>query len=91
MLWWLPLSILLEFVIGWLWSATSSVWPGAMLHAGSNLVASVGMLYVFGDSVGINTTTLLLCAGLLPFVAVIVLTGHTGGTRTNRRIARPQA
>ncbi|WP_199254590.1 CPBP family intramembrane glutamic endopeptidase [Mycolicibacterium mengxianglii] len=85
MLWWLPLSILLEFIIGWLWSATGSVWPGAMLHGGCNLVASVGMLSVFGDTASINAATFLLCAGLLPFVAAIVLAGHTGGSRTYRR------
>jgi hypothetical protein len=88
MLWWLPMSILLEFLIGWLWSATDSVWPGAMLHAGANLVASIGMLNVFGDAVGINAASMLLCAGLLPFVAVILLTGHTGGPRASRRPAR---
>ncbi|MGP4056423.1 CPBP family intramembrane glutamic endopeptidase [Mycobacterium sp. 4D054] len=81
MLWWLPLSILLEFLIGWLWSATDSVWPGAMLHAGSNLVASAGMLHVFGDTVGINDTTFLLCVGLLPFVTVIVISRNTGGPK----------
>lgn len=85
MLWWLPLSILLEFIIGWLWSATGSVWPGAMLHGGINLVASAGMQGVFGDAVGADAATLLLCAGLLPFVAAIVLAGHTGGSRSNRR------
>ena len=88
MLWWLPMSILLEFLIGWLWSATGSVWPGAMLHAGANLVASIGMLNVFGDAVGVNAASMLLCAGLVPFVAVILLTGHTGGPRVGRRPAR---
>jgi hypothetical protein len=78
MLWWLPLCVLLEFVIGWLWSATGSVWPGAMLHAGTNLVASAGMTAVLGDAVSHAGATLLLCAGLLPFVTVIVLAGHTG-------------
>lgn len=84
MAWWLPLSILLEFLIGWLWSATGSVWPGAMLHAGGNLVATQGMLLVFGDTTGINQATVLLCAGLLPFVAVIVISGHTAGSRSHR-------
>ena len=88
MLWWLPLSILLEFIIGWLWSATGSVWPAAMLHAGSNLVAAMGMTQIFGDTVGVNATTALLCAGLVPFVAVIVLTGHTGGRATRGGRAR---
>lgn len=84
MLWWLPLSILLEFLIGWLWSETASVWPGAMLHAGTNMVASLGMTMVFGDAVGITGTTVLLCAALLPFVLLVILTGHTGGKRLAR-------
>lgn len=79
MLLWLPLSILLEFLIGWLWSETGSVWPGAMLHAGANMVASLGMMVVFGDAVGITGTTVLLCAALVPFVLAVVLTGHTAG------------
>ncbi len=40
MLLWLPLSVLLEFVIGWLWSRSRSVWPPAILHGGSNLVVA---------------------------------------------------
>jgi hypothetical protein len=79
MLLWLPLSILLEFLIGWLWSETGSVWPGAMLHAGANMVASLGMIVVFGDAVGITATTVLLCAALVPFVLAVILTGHTAG------------
>ncbi len=43
MLLWLPLSVLLEFVIGWLWSRSRSVWPPAILHGGSNLVVAVGL------------------------------------------------
>ncbi len=82
---WVPLSILLEFVIGWLWSETGSVWPGAMLHAGSNLVASQGMSLVLGDAFGPSAPMLLLCAGLVPFVAAIVLSGHTAGPRHARR------
>ncbi|WNG87590.1 CPBP family intramembrane glutamic endopeptidase [Mycobacterium sp. ITM-2016-00317] len=78
MLWWVPMSILLEFVIGWLWSGTGSVWPPAMLHAGANLVASLGMFHVFGGTVGVSATSFLLCAGLLPFVAAIVITGRVG-------------
>jgi hypothetical protein len=76
MLLWLPLSVLLEFLIGWLWSRTKSVWPGAMLHAGSNLVVSQGMAIVLGDTFSSNVTTLLLCAGLIPFVLAVVLSGH---------------
>lgn len=85
MLLWLPLSVLLEFLIGWLWSESASVWPGAMLHAGSNLVVALGMTLVFGDAVGVTTTTILLCAGLVPFVLAVVVTGHTGGARRRVR------
>ncbi|MGE2834742.1 CPBP family intramembrane glutamic endopeptidase [Mycobacterium sp. SMC-4] len=84
MVWWLPLSILLEFLIGWLWSATASVWPGAMLHAGSNLVTSMGMMHVFGDTIDMNATTVLLCVGLIPFAVVILSAGRTEGPRTFR-------
>lgn len=74
MVWWIPLSILLEFLIGWMWSGCGSVWPGAMLHAGSNLVAAVGTMHVFGDRVGVNESTALLCVGLAPFVAAVLWT-----------------
>lgn len=82
---WLPLSILLEFLIGWLWVETGSVWPGAMLHAGSNLVVSMGMMLVLGDTVGANLTTVLLCAGLLPFVLVVLIGGHRRAVRVRPR------
>lgn len=74
MVWWIPLSILLEFLIGWMWSGCWSVWPGAMLHAGSNLVAALGTMHVFGDRVGVNESTALLCVGLAPFVAAVLWT-----------------
>ncbi|MFF1555532.1 CPBP family intramembrane glutamic endopeptidase [Rhodococcus erythropolis] len=82
MLLWIPLSILLEFIIGWLWQETRSVWPGAMLHAGSNLVASQGIYLVLGESFGTNAVTLFLCAGLTPFVVAIIARGHTGNRHT---------
>lgn len=91
MLLWLPLSILLEFLIGWLWVETGSVWPGAMLHAGSNLVVSMGMLLVFGDTVGANLTTILLCLGLLPFVLIMVLGGQRRAEKRPRRCGTDHA
>ncbi len=81
MILWLPLSILLEFVIGSLWSTTGSVWPGAMVHAGSNLVAAQGMSLILGDTFNSNITTLLMCAGLIPFVVAMVRNGHAAATR----------
>ncbi|MEU5844538.1 CPBP family intramembrane glutamic endopeptidase [Rhodococcus sp. NPDC047139] len=86
MLLWVPLSVLLEFIIGWLWSQTGSVWPAAMLHAGCNLVASQGLYLILGDSFGAGATTLLLCAGLTPFVVAVVATGHIGAARGWARV-----
>lgn len=90
MLLWIPLSVLLEFIIGWLWSQTSSVWPGAMLHAGSNLVVSQGLYLIVGDSFSTNAVTLLLCAGLTPFVLAIVASGHTGQAHTMPHATKPK-
>lgn len=85
MLLWLPLSILLEFLIGWLWAESGSVWPGALLHAGCNLVAAVGMDQAFGHQMSVTATTLIYCAALVPFVLVVIATGHLG------RPHRPQS
>lgn len=79
---WVPLCVLLEFLIGWLWSETGSVWPGAMLHAGNNLIASAGISFIFDDAIGATLGTILLCAGCVPFVLAVVLSGHTGGVAT---------
>lgn len=79
MLLWLPLSILLEFVIGWLWSETGSVWASSMLHAGVNLVVALGMAGFMGDEVGAFAQTVLMCVALLPVVGCVVATGRTAG------------
>ena len=76
---WIPLSVLLEFLIGWLWMRSGSVWPPAMMHAGSNLVVAMGIGYVLTQS-GVDDTeagamtlsTLLMCAAMLPVVLVII-------------------
>ncbi len=84
MLLWLPLSIELEFLIGWLWGRSRSVWPPAILHGGSNLVVAVG-LEAFADSAEPSgaTTTLLMCAAYLPVVVWIVVAARLG--RNDRR------
>ncbi|WP_433609201.1 lysostaphin resistance A-like protein [Prescottella agglutinans] len=73
MLMWLPLSVLLEFVIGWLWSRSGSVWPPAILHGGSNLVVAVGLGRFADPGAPANAVTLLMCAAYLPVVACIVV------------------
>ncbi|MDH6282549.1 CPBP family intramembrane glutamic endopeptidase [Prescottella agglutinans] len=72
MLMWLPLSVLLEFVIGWLWGRSGSVWPPAILHGGSNLVVAVGIGRFVDPGAHTNTVTLLMCAAYVPVVACIV-------------------
>ncbi|PTR24164.1 CAAX prenyl protease-like protein [Rhodococcus sp. OK519] len=72
MLLWIPLSVLLEFVIGWLWSRSGSVWPSAILHGGSNLVVAVGLERLVGSGGHASAVTLLMCAAYVPVVACIV-------------------
>lgn len=72
MLLWLPLSVLLEFVIGWLWSRSGSVWPPAILHGGSNLVVAVGLDRFVASDADASAVTLLMCAAYVPVVACIV-------------------
>ncbi|MGI5217146.1 CPBP family intramembrane glutamic endopeptidase [Nocardia sp. CA-290969] len=75
MLMWLPLSIELEFVIGWLWTRSGSVWPPAILHGGSNLVIALGLEVFVGDAGPSGAaTTLLMCAAYSPVVAWIIVT-----------------
>ncbi|WP_040791748.1 CPBP family intramembrane glutamic endopeptidase [Nocardia paucivorans] len=82
MLLWLPLSILLEFVIGWLWVRGGSVWPAAILHSGSNLVVAAGLeRFVDGPDTMATATTLLMCVAYLPVVAWIVVTTRRDGSR----------
>ncbi|MGV9638236.1 CPBP family intramembrane glutamic endopeptidase [Nocardia rhamnosiphila] len=82
MLLWLPLSIELEFVIGWLWTRSGSVWPPALLHGGSNLVLALGLELFAGtaDPSG-AATTLLMCAAYSPVVAWIVVATKRGDSR----------
>ncbi|WP_280457671.1 CPBP family intramembrane glutamic endopeptidase [Nocardia carnea] len=82
MLLWLPLSIELEFLIGWLWTRSGSVWPPALLHGGSNLVVALGLeLFVGNAGPSGASITLLMCAAYLPVVAWIVVTTRLGGPR----------
>lgn len=62
-----------------------SVWPGAILHAGCNLTASVGMENAFGQHVSVTTSTLIYCAALLPFVIAVLCRGHLDESRSSSR------
>lgn len=78
---WLVLSVLLEFLLSWLWFSSGSVWPACLLHAGSNLVIASGMTLVLGEHVNVNLTTALMCLAYAPLVLWIVATGHAGRGR----------
>lgn len=85
MLLWLPLSIELEFLIGWLWARSGSVWPPALLHGGSNLVVALGLeMFVGRAGPSSASTTLLMCAAYLPVVAWVLVTTRLGTPRNAR-------
>ena len=75
---WLVVSVVLEFVISWLWFSSGSVWPSCVLHAGSNLVVSAGMIEAHGEGVNVNVSAALMCLAYLPLVVWIIATGHVG-------------
>lgn len=75
---WLVLSVVLEFLISWLWFASGSVWPSCLLHGGANLVVSGGMLEMVGQDANVNVTTTVLCLAYLPLVIWIIASGHAG-------------
>lgn len=93
---WLVLSVVLEFLISWLWFSSGSVWPSCMLHAGSNLVLASGMTLVHGEDVNVNVTTAIMCLAYLPVVVWIIASGHAGRAsgppgpagKTGRPVAR---
>jgi uncharacterized protein len=75
---WLVLSVVLEFLISWLWFSSGSVWPSCLLHAGCNLIISEGMLEVHGEQVNVNVSAALMCLAFLPLVIWIIASGHVG-------------
>lgn len=80
MLLWVPLSILLEFLIGWLWAGSGSVWPSAIIHGGNNLIVSVSLSNSL-PGVDSNVLTILGCLALVPFVAWVIIARKAGGAR----------
>ena len=90
---WLVVSVVLEFVISWLWFSSGSVWPSCLLHAGSNLVVSAGMIEVHGEDVNVNVSAAVMCLAYLPLVVWIIATGHVGDRsahRAGQSSSRPQ-
>jgi membrane protease YdiL (CAAX protease family) len=76
MLLWLPLSILLEFIIGFVWGRTGSVWPSTIVHGGGNLVVAVGLDTLTGSALSITTSTLVYLAAMAPVVTALLVWGQ---------------
>lgn len=89
---WLVLSVVLEFLISWLWFSSGSVWPSCLLHGGSNLIISGGILEVVGDQGNVSVSAALMCLAYLPLVIWVIASGHVGdrsAARTYVPTSRP--
>lgn len=75
MLLWIPLSILLEFLIGFVWGRTQSVWPLTIVHGGGNLVVAAGIDTFTNSAMSITTSTLLYIMAMAPFVTALLIWG----------------
>lgn len=84
MLLWVPLSIMLEFVIGFVWGRSGSVWPSTIVHGGGNLVVAVGLDTLTGSALSVTTSTLLYIAAMAPVVGVLLLLGRWRAAEPHR-------
>ena len=82
MLLWIPLSILLEFLIGFVWGRTGSVWPSTIVHGGGNLVVAVGLDTFTGSAMSITTSTVVYILAMTPVVLATLVWGQW-------RVAKP--
>lgn len=76
MLLWVPLSILLEFLIGFVWGRTRSVWPSTIVHGGGNLVVAAGLDTLTGSGMSVTASTVIYLIGMAPVVVVVVVWGQ---------------
>ncbi|WP_422742999.1 type II CAAX prenyl endopeptidase Rce1 family protein [Mycobacterium sp. WMMD1722] len=76
MLLWVPLSIMLEFVIGFVWGATGSVWPSTIVHGGGNLVVAVGLNTLTGGALSVTVSTVLYIVAMTPVVCGLLIAGR---------------
>ncbi|MBO0678493.1 CPBP family intramembrane metalloprotease [Mycolicibacterium sp. S2-37] len=81
MLLWVPLSILLEFVIGFVWGRSGSVWPSTIVHGGGNLVVAAGLEILTESALSVTTSTLLYIAAMVPVVGVLLIAGRWSAVR----------
>lgn len=76
MLLWIPLSVLLEFLIGFVWSRSGSVWPSVLVHGGGNLVVAGGLDSLTGSSLSLTASTVYYIAAMIPFVGGVLMWGR---------------
>ncbi|MDO5099109.1 MAG: CPBP family intramembrane metalloprotease [Corynebacterium sp.] len=69
---WIPSCILIEFLIGWLWNHSGSIWPSCILHASLNLVQGVGFTTLFLGAAPLISLMVLDCVTLVPFVVLVI-------------------
>jgi uncharacterized protein len=79
MLLWLPLSVLMEFLIGFVWGRTHSVWPSTIVHGGGNLVVAVGVSTLADSAMSVTVSTLVYIAAMVPVVAAVLVWGRWQG------------
>lgn len=82
MLLWIPLSILLEFLIGFVWGRTGSVWPSTIVHGGGNLVVAAGLDTFTGSAMSITESTVVYIVAMAPVVIAVLVWGQW-------RVAKP--
>ncbi|WP_246243587.1 CPBP family intramembrane glutamic endopeptidase [Mycolicibacterium murale] len=73
---WIPLSVLLEFLIGFVWGRSGSVWPSTIVHGGGNLVVAAGLDTFTGSAMSITTSTVVYLLAMTPVVAATLLWGR---------------
>ncbi|MET0900193.1 MAG: CPBP family intramembrane glutamic endopeptidase [Mycobacterium sp.] len=76
MLLWIPLSILLEFLIGFVWGRTGSVWPSTIVHGGGNLVVAAGLDTFTDSALSITAGTVVYIVAMTPVVIAVLVWGQ---------------
>lgn len=82
---WIPLSILLEFLIGFVWGTTGSVWPSTIVHGGGNLVVAAGIDIIAGSTMSVTAGTLIYIAAMVPVVVCVLVWGTWRSARDSAR------
>lgn len=82
---WLPLCVVMEFILTWLWWESGTIWTSSIAHAGNNLVLSVGITAILGGQAQLSfaEATGFLIAGQVPVVIWLLVSGHARQARAS--------